>query len=179
MANKKISALTPQTGANTADGDLFHTVDISEAADSDKNKSLTKVELINTVLPVAASYTPVFSAGWGTMMSSQYVYTINNDVMTIWGEHTNGTVSATALTIGLPVGYQVATAIVNPVYLADFQRDTVGTARYGVIATGGDIFLEVSRLDAGAGAYVAMLGNAGMGTNEKQSFVATIHIESV
>lgn len=50
MANRKISEFSSQTNANLATGDLLHTIDISEVADADKNKSITIGELDNRYL---------------------------------------------------------------------------------------------------------------------------------
>lgn len=179
MADKKLSALTALTGINTAAGDVFHILDISESSNDDKNKKITRDEMINMINPIATTYTPVYSAGFGTISANQVISSLHNDILSLWVEHTNGTPAATALTIGLPIGLKVAASYTNVTYLGLFQRDTVGTARYGVVATGGDIFLDITRLDTGSGAFVAMLGNAGLGTNEKQSFFVQLKVEAV
>jgi len=177
----KISEYSSLTGANSASGDLIEIADISEAADADKNKSITMDELRNAMMPVHAAYTPVFSAGWGTMSASRYLWVLHNSVMTIWGQHNNGTPSAVALTIGLPIGYKVHTDIVLPQFLGLIQRNAWTSARYGVLGMGGDIFLEVSRLDAAGttDSYTPMLGNSGMGANENQSFSISVLVEAV
>ncbi len=65
MAGKKVSVMDSLTGANVADGDLLHIVDISEANNSDKNKSITIAELeervLNTSLLVTSTFTPVIA----------------------------------------------------------------------------------------------------------------------
>lgn len=181
MADKKITDYSAITGANTAAGDLIEIVDISETAAVDKNKSITRDEFLNALLPVCATYVPVFSAGWGTIASTQYLWVVHNDLMVIHGQHVNGSPTAVALTIGLPIGFKIHTDIVNTIFLNDFQRIGFTAARYGVIATGGDIFLEVSRLDSAGttNALTAMLGTAGMGTAEVQTFTISVMVEVV
>jgi hypothetical protein len=177
--DRKISALTSLTGANAADGDLLHIVDIDEAADADKNKSITCAELKSKFVPTLLSYAPTHSAGWGTMDHATFNYTLNGVIMTIWGEQKNGSPSAVDLTISIPSGFKIHTSIAIISHVGWFQRDVVGTARYIINALGGDTTIGVGRIDAVPGPYVVMQGDDGMGTNEKQSFSATFPVELV
>jgi hypothetical protein len=129
--------------------------------------------------PKFTAYTPVHSAGWGTMDHATYGYVIDGDIMTIWGEQKNGSPSAVDLTIGLPVGYKVHAGIVVAIQVGTFQRAVVGTARYITIGTGGDIFLEIGRHDATPGPFLPMQGDDGMGTSEKQSLYAILPVQRV
>lgn len=67
MADKKISELTSHTGENLADGDLLHIVDISEADNADKNKSITIKEIEERwTRQSLTTFTPTFAAGTAT-----------------------------------------------------------------------------------------------------------------
>lgn len=179
MSDRKITVLPSLTAVDIAQNDLFHVVNISEQA-ANKNQSMLLSELINAVLPVSISYTPTFSAGFGTVTLDDYHYTNRNGVMNIWGTHTNGTPTATAVTISLPSGFKVSTVYNAVHFLGRLQRNALTPAAYGVIGTAGDTFLEISRMDTGSTLpFVVMLGNGGLGTAEIQGVQVELLVEAV
>lgn len=185
MADSKISGLTSISGSNTASDDLFHIVDVSVAAES-QNKSITRDELINAVTSHVFSgptnYTPT-TQGLGTLASTQYYYMVFNDtLMFVSGRHVNGTVTGDEAQIGLPSGYQLHTsAYASITYITRYQRNAYTTARYHLLATGGDSYFNIARGDAsgGATAFTPMNGNQGLGSDEIQSFQAWVFVETV
>jgi hypothetical protein len=59
---------------------------------------------------LATSYTPTFSAGWGTPSNIAISYMQIGKAVHVWGSFTVGTVAASSGTIGLPAGLPVSTA---------------------------------------------------------------------
>lgn len=75
-----------------------------------------------TGFPQTFSYTPTFSAGWGTVSAVTGRFTLRGDRLTMFGKFTNGTVTAGVGTITLPAGLAVDS---TKILVGDFSQ--VGT----------------------------------------------------
>jgi len=61
------------------------------------------------VITDATSYSPTYSAGFGTVTNSQAWWARHGDKMRLWGSFTAGTVAGSVATISIPSGYTVDT----------------------------------------------------------------------
>jgi len=178
MADRKISELAALTGAGADGTDLLHTVDLSEAP-VNQNKKITLQELNNFINPAPQSYSPVFS-GLADVTGVQASYAVRNNVMALHMELTTGPVAGTGeIQFGLPSGFQVASNLSNIFFLGLLQRAALTTARYGLIGSSGDTFLNTTRLDTGAGAFSPIAQTGNIGSNEILRLSATLFVEAV
>ena len=187
--DRKLSALSALSGSNASNSDLMHVLDVSEAADVDKNKSLTlaelavKMEAINNPSPTSfdlISYIPVFSVGFGTVTNVQFYYSLQDNVhMNIWGRMKCGTTTVALAEIGLPIGYKVHTSFVATVGFGPVILENITTVRNHIVATGGDIFFGVGRADAGTDGLEIMTTSLGLPTGWEFSFSMQLPVEVV
>ena len=115
----KVKKTTSDNNALTIDGNSSETID--GQATTTINTQYECITLINDGTNwhiesrdyprAAVAYTPTYSAGWGTVASSNVFYQRLGNICRIYGTFTLGTVAASSGTISLPSGLNIDTTL--------------------------------------------------------------------